>query len=328
MPNYRSIVAAVDFSPCSAVALAEAMRISKWSGAALHVVHVIDTLVVIEIEEALTDMQKGIREGLVSDAEAAWRTFAATVPGAAGLPIEVAINNRIVGIQSRARVDKADLIVLGAYGDRSPDLGVGSVATACVRKSACDVLLVRETRAKAGAPAEPFRTVVAAVDFSPTSLRALERAAGIAAADGAALHVLHVFSAPWQRLHYRAPTPETAPSFKKQYLDALSGRLAEFAKPVLALHPGVAATLAVHEHPGHRSGIVDYATGVSADLIALGTRGRTNVRDILLGSTAERALAESRCSVLAVKPEGFDHPIAREPAGESASQGTRMKSDL
>ncbi|MFM7135244.1 MAG: universal stress protein, partial [Planctomycetota bacterium] len=146
MPNYRSIVAAVDFSPCSAVALAEAMRISQWSGAALHVVHVIDTLVVIEIEEALTDMQKGIREGLVADAETAWRTFAATVPGAAGLPIEVAINNRIVGIQSRARVDKADLIVLGAYGDRSPDLGVGSVATACVRKSACDVLLVRETR--------------------------------------------------------------------------------------------------------------------------------------------------------------------------------------
>ena len=46
----------------------------------------------------------------------------------------------------------------------------------------------------------------------------------------------------------------------------------------------------------------DYAAKAGADLIVLGTRGKTNLRDILLGSTAERVLAESRCSVLAVKP--------------------------
>jgi nucleotide-binding universal stress UspA family protein len=41
---------------------------------------------------------------------------------------------------------------------------------------------------------------------------------------------------------------------------------------------------------------------VGADLTVLGTRGKTNLRDMLLGSAAERVLAESRCSVLAVKP--------------------------
>lgn len=325
MPNYRSILAAVDFSPCSAVALAQAMRIRSQSRSELHVVHVIDTLVVIEIEEALTPMQKGIRDGLVGDAEAAWRRFAESVPGAAALPIEVAINNRIVGIASRARVDKADLVVLGAYGDRAPDLGVGSVATACVRKLAADVLLVREGAAPLGSP---FRTIVVAVDFSPTSLRALERAAEFAAADGAALHVLHVFDAPWHRLHYRAPTPGAAPNFQAQYRAGLESRLAEFARPVLERHRPASTSLALFDHPGHRSGIVAYAASVGADLIALGTRGRTNVRDILLGSTAERALAESRCAVLAVKPEDFDHPIARDAARESTASGTRMHSDL
>jgi universal stress protein E len=47
---------------------------------------------------------------------------------------------------------------------------------------------------------------------------------------------------------------------------------------------------------------VQHAESVHADLIVLGTRGRASIRDLLLGSTAERALAESRCSVLAVKP--------------------------
>lgn len=79
-----SIVVGADFTPCSAVALGQAMRIAAWSGAKLHVVHVIDTTVVIEIEEALSPMQQGIRDGLVKDAERAWAEFAKCIPGAAG----------------------------------------------------------------------------------------------------------------------------------------------------------------------------------------------------------------------------------------------------
>jgi nucleotide-binding universal stress UspA family protein len=56
MLNAASIVVGVDFTPCSATALAQALRISKATGAALHVVHIIDTLVAIELEEALSPM--------------------------------------------------------------------------------------------------------------------------------------------------------------------------------------------------------------------------------------------------------------------------------
>jgi nucleotide-binding universal stress UspA family protein len=41
---------------------------------------------------------------------------------------------------------------------------------------------------------------------------------------------------------------------------------------------------------------------LGAELVVMGTRGRTNLRDMLLGSTAERTIAEARCSVLAVRP--------------------------
>lgn len=304
---YTSVVVGTDFTPCSAVAVRQALRIAAWSAVPLRVVHVIDTTVVIELESALSAYQRAIRENLIKDAQKAWSDFAARIEGAANLPIHVSINNRIAGILGQAREHKADLLVMGAFGDRRPDVGFGTVATACVRKSMTDVLLVRDTQAG------PFRCVVAAVDFSETSARALARAAMFAARDGAELHVLHVFAAPWRLLH--AQTPELLPpvQLEKQYRDALSRRLAEFVGPITEAHKGLRVRAVCADLSGHRSGIVEYAKSVSADLIVLGTRGRTNLRDILLGSTAERALDESPCSVLAVKPAGFHHPLA---AGE------------
>jgi len=324
--SISSIVVGTDFTPCSAVALGQAMRIAAWSKAKLHVVHVIDTTVVIELETALSPMQQGIRDGLTKDAEKAWADFAKNISVAAGVAIEVSINNRIVGILRRAREDKADLLVMGAFGHRAPDVGLGTVASACVRKSMTDVLLVRDTRPEMGNG--PFKTIVAAVDFSPTSLRAVERAALFAAKDGAELHVLHVFAAPWQRLHYRAPTPLAQPQQQKQYRDGLEGRLAEFCRPALEAHAGLMGgrtRTVVYDYNGHRSGIVEYAGKVQADLIVLGTRGRTNLRDLLLGSTAEKTLEESRCSILAVKPEGFHHPLAADETPATVAVGVPMR---
>lgn len=304
---YTSVVVGTDFTPCSAVAVGQAVRIAAWSNAPLRIVHVIDTTVVVELESALSAYQQAIRDNLVQDAKKAWGEFATRIAGAAALPIHVSINNRLVGILNHAREHNADLLVLGAFGDRSPDLGFGTVATACVRKSMTDVLLVRDTQAG------QFKCVVAAVDFSGTSAQALARAAMFAAQDGAELHVLHVFAAPWHRLHDRAPEPMASLHLQKQYRDALERRLADFVGPVAEAHKGLRIRPVCYDYGGHRSGIVEYAKSVSADLIALGTRGRTNLRDILLGSTAEKALDESACSVLAVKPEGFHHPLA---AGE------------
>ena len=219
-------------------------------------------------------------------------------------------NNRIVGILRRAREDKADLIVMGAFGHRTPDVGMGTVATACVRKSMTDVLLVRDTLASKGTA--PFKTIVAAVDFSPTSLRAVERAALFAAKDRAELHALHVCQDPWQTLHLGAPMPLNPVPAQKQYRDGLERRLAEFCRPALEPHGALRSTVAIYDYAGHRSGIAEYAGKVGADLVVLGTRGRTNLRDLLLGSTAEKALEESKCSILAVKPEGFTHPLAAD----------------
>ena len=46
------------------------------------------------------------------------------------------------------------------------------------------------------------------------------------------------------------------------------------------------------------------AEGVGADLIALGTHGRTGLPRLLMGSVAERVLHHSPCAILTVRHSG------------------------
>ncbi len=306
-----TIVVGTDFTPCSAAAIAQAVRIAAWSDAAVHAVHVIDTNVVIDIESALSPMQHNIREGLIADARRTWATFSRTIPGAAGLALQVLINNRTAGLLDTTRTSRADLLVLGAFGHQTPDVGFGTVANACVRSSPADVLLVRDTRTG------PFRSIVAAVDFSPTSSAALQQAAFFAARDGAELHILHVYSPPWLALDYGDATALIAPYIEQQYRTGVEDHLQQLAGPLATAYPGLRVRTHCHDRSGHRSGIAHFAASVAADLIVLGTRGRSNLRDILLGSTAEKVLATSPCSVLAVKPLTVEASASAEPVAET-----------
>jgi universal stress protein E len=52
----------------------------------------------------------------------------------------------------------------------------------------------------------------------------------------------------------------------------------------------------------HGHGIAEYARRMHANLLVLGTKGRSNLRYVLLGSTVERLLREIPCSALVVRP--------------------------
>lgn len=294
MDKLQSIVVGVDFTPCSAVALRQAVRIGAWNRARVRAVHIIDVLVATELSEALSPFQKDVYDQLTDDAKKAWGSFAEPA-GAAGVEIDIGIDSRVDGLCKRAAAARADLIVLGCFGEH-PDVGVGTMATGCVRSASSPVLLVRDTQTG------PFRKIVACVDFSPTSLGALEKAARVAAQDNAELHIVHVFSAPWNILHYRSPTPEADPNFRQQYTDGLRRRLEAFGEPLNHLLSFLKPRVELVEYRGHAAGLIEYTKTVGADLVVLGTRGHTNLRDLLLGSTAERMLRQCTCSILAVRP--------------------------
>ena len=55
--------------------------------------------------------------------------------------------------------------------------------------------------------------------------------------------------------------------------------------------------------------IAEVAGRLEVDLIVIGTVGRTGVPGFLIGNTAERVLDSVECSVLTLKPEGFETPV-------------------
>jgi nucleotide-binding universal stress UspA family protein len=301
MNSLKSIAVGVDFSDCSRVALTQAARLAKWNDATLHVLHVIESLVATELAEALPDPAEATRKRLVTDAEERieqWLEQLDAVP--AKHTSRAVIGSPIDEMRKQVETTAADLLVLGTYGGSGKGQGTGILATKCVRKIGDKVLLVSDSQTG------PFRDVVACVDFSEHSRMAVEQAIRVAAQDGSKLHLLHVYSAPWHHLHYRAPTPEASPDFKRQYLDGLRRRfdafLEQFAGDLKALD--VEASCEVIEGEHYARGIISYLNASKSDLVVLGTRGRTNLRYLLLGSTAERVVREIPCCVLAVKPTG------------------------
>jgi nucleotide-binding universal stress UspA family protein len=295
MNEYACIAAGIDFrAPCAA-ALRQAIRMAERASASLHVVHVIDTLVVMDLERSLAPEQKDLRDGLRRDALKEWSGFAKQIPGADRLALDIVIDSRSVGLVQRASSLRADLLVVGAYASRDPDVGPGTVATACVRESAADVLLVREDQPG------PFRVVLAATDLSAPSRLAVARAAQIAAQDGAELHLLHVLESPRQILGFplttTAPTGELRESMRAAAENALMGMSAESQKA----HPNLVIRAAAIDGGVARRVIPEHARSLGAELVVLGAKGRGGLREFVLGSTAEAALRRSHASVLVVR---------------------------
>ena len=295
MDSLKSLVVGVDFTDGSKSALAEAVRIAGWNRAALRAVHVVESLVLADLEEAIGTADPALRENVLEDTRKAWREFAATVPGSESVEFDLRIDQPIEGVAASVEAFRADLLVMGLQGTGEGS-GAGTVATHAVRRSRVKTMLVREDHAG------PFRRIVVAVDFSPTSRDALFAAMRLAAQDGAEVHAVHVFNPPWLRLHYRSATPQATSDYRKQFMDALSRRLESFCVPDDPETRWVKPSFHVFENRNHGHGIVEFAIANGADLVVLGTRGRANLRDFFLGSTAERVVRNAPCSVLAVPP--------------------------
>lgn len=140
-----------------------------------------------------------------------------------------------------------------------------------------------------------MKSLLAATDFSDDARNAVQRAAMLAAEHHAQLTLLHVMNAPWlETLRQQLRVSEEAES--KLVADAqrqLNDLAAEAAGPA-----GAMPTAQV------RIGrVVDETLAASAqtDLLALGARGWNPLRDMLLGTTADRLLHKCKRPVLVVK---------------------------
>jgi nucleotide-binding universal stress UspA family protein len=55
--------------------------------------------------------------------------------------------------------------------------------------------------------------------------------------------------------------------------------------------------------------IPEFVVAEGIDLVVMGTVARVGIAGMLIGNTAERVLRKLPCSVLTVKPDGFESPV-------------------
>ena len=143
-----------------------------------------------------------------------------------------------------------------------------------------------------------WKKILCPIDFSDASRAALETAADLARRFGASLTLFHAYPVPG----YTFPDGSFVASSKmlEELADQARRHLEEWKSIAATLGvEGVEAVTAVGE-PAHE--IVTWAKEKGADLVVVGTHGRTGLTHALMGSVAERVVRRAPCPVLTVRP--------------------------
>ncbi|MEX2208395.1 MAG: universal stress protein [Myxococcota bacterium] len=191
------------------------------------------------------------------------------------------------GVCARAAETNADLVALGTRGRSGlAHVLLGSVAERTARLAKCPVLALH------AASPEPraLRRLLVPMDFSPAAHSALAFARTLLEPDGeiVLLHsIAPVLSAGAPERPLDDPRAEQA---ARAEFEALRGSLA-----------GVNARLVLRYGAADQA-VLDAASELSADAIVMGTRGRSGIAHVLLGSVAERVLRRATAPVFITQP--------------------------
>jgi len=185
------------------------------------------------------------------------------------------------------------MIVMGRRGRRGfRRLVMGSTTSWTIGHSPCSVLVVPR------AAQVEFRSIVVATDGSKASLAAASEAVGIAKRNGSDLTVLAVVPAE------SGMSEEVDFSVVKR--ERLADQEMQAAEKNAKAVKDAAQVEGVRVHAFVMTGrpadtIIETAKEKNADLIVVGSHGRTGLDKLLMGSVAERVIVLSPCAVLVVK---------------------------
>jgi nucleotide-binding universal stress UspA family protein len=141
-----------------------------------------------------------------------------------------------------------------------------------------------------------IQTILCPVDLSEGSKRALHQAVVLAGWYGATLDVLHVYLAPMAPVG-PSEFPGLPPYEPMVDPAALTSQVRAFAAP--AFDAGIPTIVRVADGNPWK---VILKEAEAADLLVLGTHGRSGFERLLLGSVTEKILHRSTCPVVTVPP--------------------------
>ena len=137
------------------------------------------------------------------------------------------------------------------------------------------------------------RKVLVATDFSEASDEAIDRAIEVAKQSGSEVEIMHVLELaeefPFGTTHFEADYGALYANIDHR----LSERADRFRKAGLVCETRIVEGNAANE-------IAARGRAIGADVIVVGTHGRTGLAHAMLGSVAERVVRRATCPVLTV----------------------------
>ena len=285
----RSILAAVDFSEPSRVALQFATRLARQCGAPLHVLHAEDPLLAAAAKTSGVDLSRETREELARFVESV------AMPGATPVHYHVVIGGGTTAICHLAHREQMDVIVMGMHGMSGPARAMfGSTTEGVLRQADASVLVVPDTWIPPR-PNSPDLSgtgpVVAAIESVEPALVSAAAACRLASLLGTSVDLIHI-----------VPELPVIERWRSHAEAAVARRIEEARHEFTSILPILGATVPMELHV--ESGAV--AEGIAKavlptagrqPILVLGRRTRAS-RLGAPGATAYRVLTLTRVPVL------------------------------
>lgn len=286
------LVAGIDWPAGTAIRVVEAVEVGRLFGGAWPAVELIEAG---RLEAEAREVARATVEAARARLEQPGLEVTTTV--LAGRPAS--------GIVEVAREMAADLVVVGSRGHGTIEsMLLGSVSSEVVDHAPAPVLVARRPGLK---------RVVLAWDGSDCSRLAASLLRTYPMLRGADVRVVSVADVqiPWWTGFPAIATPEVVPMYVEA-AEASRRHHAELARTMTAElgAAGIAAT-AVTPEGDAAAEIIAAAAAWDADLIVLGTHGRTGLRRFVLGSVARNVLHHAPASVLVARESTTDESESR-----------------
>ena len=292
-----SVVVGVDGSPSSELALRWAVDEARRTRQLLHVVHALETELVISDKHQL-----GTKEAPASSDQ----VLTAAVDVVRTMAPEVRTTpHSVTGFAPTTLIAASKIagtVVVGSYGRSAlPTALLGSVSQQVAVHSSCPVVVVRGNSKQDGAGSGH---VVVGVDGSEASEPALGYAFAYAASRGRSLTAVHTWWwEPLEGISLGEPWIGDWTEIASQEATLVSESLAGWSEK----YPDVP----VRSHVVRGDPVVellDQSRGAS--LLVVGSRGRGGFIGLVLGSVSRRVLKRASCPVAVVRSVGGDQPAA------------------
>jgi nucleotide-binding universal stress UspA family protein len=303
-------------------ALARAAALARANQARLTALVVVEKLpadMMLNGMELTTDtLQKALTEA----SERRLRELVGAAGAGLEIALKVAVGTPFLEVIRDVLGNGRDLVIKCAETSGMVGRLFGSDDMHLLRKCPCPVWLCKPN---AGARYGRILVAVDAEQFYPReelnsrhalNLLLLELAAALARAEAAELHVAYVWSALGEGVMRGTalPAPEEqinayVAAERRRHSRALEALLTELETLTRARGEPVPEPTRHLPRGSARSELPALAARIGADLVVLGTLGRTGVPGLFIGNTAEAVLHQVDCSVLALKPPGFVSPV-------------------